>query len=59
MKFEKPTKAAAILQLISAIKMCRASFGEDYINFADMLKSWERRAVDMRHTVIHKDGGIK
>ena len=59
MKFEKPTKAAAIMQLISAIKKCRASFGDDYPNFALMLEAWERRAVDMRHTVIHKDGGIK
>lgn len=59
MKFEKPTKAAAIMQLISSLKMCIAAFGDDYPNFSMLLKAWLRRSVDMRHTVIHKDGGIK
>lgn len=59
MKFEKPTKAAAIMQLISSLKMCIAAFSDEYPNFVELLNAWLCRAVDMRHTVIHKDGGIK
>ena len=41
MDYKKPTRKEAIQKLIASIKLCRATFADDYPNFGDMLAEWE------------------
>ena len=41
MDFQKPTRKDAMLKLISAIKLCIATFSDDFPNFCEMLIEWE------------------
>ena len=41
MDYKKPTRKEAIQKLISAIKLCIATFADDYPNFCEMLAEWE------------------
>lgn len=39
--FEKPTKKEAIQKLLASIKLCKATFADDFPNFCEMLAEWE------------------
>lgn len=41
MDYKKPKQKEAIQKLISSIKLCIATFEDDYPNFCGMLKEWE------------------
>ena len=41
MDYKKPTRKEAIQKLIAAIKLCKATFADDYPNFCEMLAEWE------------------
>ena len=41
MDFKKPTRKEAIQKLIAAIKLCIATFADDYPNFCENLIEWE------------------
>ncbi len=39
--FEKPTKKEAIQKLLAAIKLCKATFADEFPNFCEVLSEWE------------------
>lgn len=41
MDYKKPTRKEAIQRLIASIKLCRATFTDDFPNFCEMLTEWE------------------
>ena len=41
MDYKKTTRQKAIQKLIAAIKLCRATFEDDFPNFCEMLIEWE------------------
>ena len=39
--FEKPTKKEAMQKLLAAIKLCKATFADEFPNFCGTLSEWE------------------
>lgn len=53
--FEKPTKKEAIQKLLAAIKLCKATFAEDFPNFCEVLSEWELSLKQRFKTLVQKN----
>ncbi len=53
--FEKPTKKEAIQKLLSTIKLCKATFADEFPNFCEVLSEWELSLKQRFKTLVQKN----